>query len=518
MRMSRVLSALALLGSLLPPVLVAQSPEAVPLPKVGKIVNGFPVAGFPSVGLFLNGTSTCTGTLIGCSTFLTAAHCVCSDPNTDQLLTGAQCSQRADLLNPANKLVYFHHAGLFAVSSVSVNPSFVFGQTSDLAIVRLSSPVTGVAPSPINMIGKPVAGTSGTIVGFGVTEQTSSSSGIKRAGTLTVASCAASGINSTNHVCGTLNAPLGSTSGTCHGDSGGPLFVDFGSGSTIVGTTSGGDSSSQNCTPPNHLWFADIFKDRTWVAATAGSDLGATACGGVPAAGGPNTSISGATGVLSPTHTSDNLFLTIPPGVSRLRVGLTAEDYLENDFDLYIRQGSAPTTTAFDCKSDGIGTLAFCDIASPAAGTWHFLVNGVAGPGGPYELVTTLFSQSTIPCLRDSDTACLQNERFEVNVTWNNNGGNGIGQVMNFGGQRTENAETAFYYFQSATNFEIGVKVLNACIPAFGNKFWVFISGLTDQGWQITIRDSQTGAVKTYSNARGHLSTTFADTSAFNCS
>lgn len=93
----------------------------------------------------------------------------------------------------------------------------------------------------------------------------------------------------------------------------------------------------------------------------------------------------------------------------------------------------------------------------------------------------------------------------------------GVAQVMSFGGQRAENDESAFFTFFSATNFEMGVKVLNACIPALGNKFWVFISGLTDQGWTVTVRDTQTGSIRTYSNATGHLSSTFADTSAFNC-
>jgi hypothetical protein len=120
-------------------------------------------------------------------------------------------------------------------------------------------------------------------------------------------------------------------------------------------------------------------------------------------------------------------------------------------------------------------------------------------------------------CLRDADTACLQNDRFEVNVTWDNNDSSGLGKIMRFGGQRAENTESAFYYFQSPTNFEMGIKVLNACIPALGNKFWVFISGLTDQGWQLTIRDTQNGAAKTYSNPRENLSRTFADTGAFNC-
>lgn len=123
----------------------------------------------------------------------------------------------------------------------------------------------------------------------------------------------------------------------------------------------------------------------------------------------------------------------------------------------------------------------------------------------------------TSPCSRSAETACLQGGRFEVKVSWNNGSGNGTGKIMSFGGQRTENDESAFYSFQAATNFEMGVKMLDACIPLFGDKFWVFISGLTDQGWDVTVRDTATGAVRTYSNTPGQLSKTFADTSAFDC-
>lgn len=503
---------------LLSPVLALTSRQSLPIEK---ITNGIVVDGFPSVGLFVNGNSACTATLIGCRTLLTAAHCVCQDQNT--LLTGVQCSQRPDLLDPAGKIVYFHHAGLFSVSSVVVDPDFVFGQTSDLAVIKLASTVTGIAPSPINTSERPAVGSREVIVGFGVTESADSSSGIKRAGNLIIAPCLALGINSTNHICANFLPPLGNpgtNSGTCHGDSGGPLFVESHPGPTIVGTTSGGDSPSNNCTAPNHLWFADVFKDRLWIETTAGSDLGSNSCGGLPAAGGPNTMVSGVTGTLSPSHTSDIFSMAIPAGVTRFRAGLTADSFFigANDFNLYVKRGGPPTTSSFDCKSDGQGTLAFCEIQSPVAGQWYFLVDRVSGSGGLYELITTLISQPAVsPCVRDATTACLQENRFEVKIAWQNAQGSGTGQLMSFGGQRTENNEAGFFYFQSATNFEMGVKVLNACIPAFGNKYWVFISGLTDQGWTVTVRDTQTGAFKTYNNAIGHLSTTFADTAAFDC-
>jgi hypothetical protein len=140
----------------------------------------------------------------------------------------------------------------------------------------------------------------------------------------------------------------------------------------------------------------------------------------------------------------------------------------------------------------------------------------------PHDLLTTHLLndigwtlQTQGACVEGADTACLQSGRFEVKVNWESSTGTGAGQVMSFGGQRAENNESAFWWFFSATNFEMGVKVLNAC--SFNDSFWVYISGLTDQGWTVTVRDTATGAMQTYSNALGHLSSTFADVNAFSC-
>jgi hypothetical protein len=119
-------------------------------------------------------------------------------------------------------------------------------------------------------------------------------------------------------------------------------------------------------------------------------------------------------------------------------------------------------------------------------------------------------------CVPDADTACLAGGRFDVGVTFQSATQSGNAQVMTFGGQRAENNESVFFTFFSGTNFEMGLKVLDAC--GINGKFWVFVSGLTDQGWVVTIRDTQTGAVKTYSNQIGQLSATFADTTqALSC-
>jgi hypothetical protein len=118
-------------------------------------------------------------------------------------------------------------------------------------------------------------------------------------------------------------------------------------------------------------------------------------------------------------------------------------------------------------------------------------------------------------CRRDDDTACLRDGRFEVEVTWSTATESGPARVMRFGGQRSENDESAFWWFFAPTNFELGVKVLDGC--AVNGRHWVFLSGLTDQGWTVRVRDLVSGAERRYQNEVATLSTTFADTAAFAC-
>ena len=124
-------------------------------------------------------------------------------------------------------------------------------------------------------------------------------------------------------------------------------------------------------------------------------------------------------------------------------------------------------------------------------------------------------SQSPGSCVRDSHTACLLNGRFQVRVSWRTSSSTGSGNVMDFAGARAENDESVFFWFFDSTNFEMGLKMLNAC--TLNNKFWVYIGGLTDQGWTVNIVDTKTGASRTYTNALGHLSTPVGDTSALAC-
>ena len=128
-----------------------------------RIVNGVLTPAFPTVGALLNpadldtGSVGCSGTLIGCETFLTAAHCVC--PSELAPCIGP------DAPDPSTMGVFFQHAGFFSVTSIALRPDFDF-PVGDVAVLKLGTPVTGIAPTPIDTLG-PACGTTGTIVGFG---------------------------------------------------------------------------------------------------------------------------------------------------------------------------------------------------------------------------------------------------------------------------------------------------------------------------------------------------------------
>ena len=72
--------------------------------------------------------------------------------------------------------------------------------------------------------------------------------------------------------------------------------------------------------------------------------------------------------------------------------------------------------------------------------------------------------------------------------------------------------DTGDFWFFSANNLELIIKVLDARV--INNKFWVFYGALSNVEYTITITDTQTGAVKTYTNPSGNLASV-ADTSAF---
>nr|WP_243708187.1 PPC domain-containing protein [Luteimonas arsenica] len=71
--------------------------------------------------------------------------------------------------------------------------------------------------------------------------------------------------------------------------------------------------------------------------------------------------------------------IQVPAGRSQLRLQLSGGT---GDADLYVRQGSAPTTSSYNCRPYLTGNNETCTFNSPAAGTWHIMVRGYSAYSG----------------------------------------------------------------------------------------------------------------------------------------
>ena len=111
-------------------------------------------------------------------------------------------------------------------------------------------------------------------------------------------------------------------------------------------------------------------------------------------------------------------------------------------------------------------------------------------------------------CVADSTTFCANNARYAIRTQWSTQDGrSGAGQVINVTG------DTGAFWFFTPGNGEVVVKVLNGC--ALNSRYWTFAAGLTDVNVVLTVTDTQTGTVQTYTHREGTRFDPILDTNAF---
>jgi len=366
-----------------------------------RIVNGLATQDFPTTGALLYSGSTgaainaanadvqCSGTLIGCQTFLTAAHCVAKD------------------LTASHYWVYLQHGGIATVSSVTRHPNYVASVSGrDVAIVKLSAPVTGIDPTTLNTthdLDSIGVGLAGTIAGFGRTGG-GNDYGVKRYGAVVTANCNPAhtgGEGDDKLVCWNYESPVGAPgtdSNTCNGDSGGPLFMDFFGSTEITGVTSAGTSTS--CQPTDHSWDASVYYNRAWILDQLGADSTA-ACGLIPAVGDPTVTDYQKSGTLGSEHTDDSFHLTLTGSPALVRFTLNGLDS-GVDPDFFVKQGSGASASNFTCKADTVSSFGACSFDNPAAGTWSVFVRRGGSGSGTYQVTTTVFGADPPICGNDT--------------------------------------------------------------------------------------------------------------------
>ena len=97
-------------------------------------------------------------------------------------------------------------------------------------------------------------------------------------------------------------------------------------------------------------------------------------------------------------------------------------------------------------------------------------------------------------CTPGPRTLCLQDDRFAVEVAWEDprSGDTGIGTAQPVTG------DTGTFWFFNDDNLELMVKVLDGRL--INGHWWVFYGSLTDVEFLMTVRDVVTGQERQFTN------------------
>jgi secreted trypsin-like serine protease len=208
--------------------------------QAGAADKGDPAVGF----VWFTMQGFCTGTLISPTVVLTAGHCV--QDEIEGFYTGDGVAS-TDIVIPPGMVKH-------AVSDMVAHPSYLPGAcpnpTLDIGLIRLTDPVTDIAPMGYTKSAAPALKTECQAVGFGTHTNAKGQDeyGEKRSGTETVTSVITDAIEVSF-----------TTALADHGDSGGPLVCD----SVVAGTTSchvDGDWPSHKTE-----YYARVDTAATWI-------------------------------------------------------------------------------------------------------------------------------------------------------------------------------------------------------------------------------------------------------------
>jgi len=222
-------------------------PTAVLSGSESRVVSGVPTDQFGSVGIIGDRFGGfCSGTLITPRDVATAAHCAVGINNSDGR---------------------FSVEGMtYATTSIHVHPSYNdFTLNNDIAVFRLSRPITNIEPSPI-FRGTPRVGQILTLVGYGA-GGTGASGHTGDFGTKRVGVTPIDGVEETLI---TWRFDDETESNTAPGDSGGAAFLDVSGQYHLAGITSGGDRWDAGFGDNSFDTRVDSFAD--WIDATTDSE------------------------------------------------------------------------------------------------------------------------------------------------------------------------------------------------------------------------------------------------------
>ena len=117
-------------------------------------------------------------------------------------------------------------------------------------------------------------------------------------------------------------------------------------------------------------------------------------------------------------------------------------------------------------------------------------------------------------CLPSTTELCLGDSgRFRARLQWSTGEQSGMATSVAF----DEGSESGLFYFFDPGNIEMLIKVLDACVPELGDRYWIYYAATTTLAFELEVTDTWTGQTRNYSNPEGLVAPPVADTEGFPC-
>ncbi|MEM9595507.1 MAG: carboxypeptidase-like regulatory domain-containing protein, partial [Acidobacteriota bacterium] len=170
-------------------------------------------------------------------------------------------------------------------------------------------------------------------------------------------------------------------------------------------------------------------------------------------------------------------FWVFAAGLTDVEATLTVTDTLSGETRSYANPLGSPFEPVLD--TDAFATCDAPDPRGPSA-----MPSKLETP--PPASETRANSVARIDaCSPSPQRLCLANGRFAVEASWSTTGLPAAAAAVPL------TADTGYFWFFDDDNVEVVLKVLDACAGAVP-RFWVFTSGLTDVGVDVTVTDTET--------------------------
>lgn len=326
----------------------------------------------------------CTGTLIGNSNrdttpyFLTANHCVSTQAVASSIVVYWNY-QSATCRTPGSTASGTPISRSVATHSQSGTTLVATHDASDFALLRLNAAVPAGADAYFAGWDKTNAAPGSAV---GIHHPAGHEKRFSRENqALSISAYSNNPGTGTTHL-RIADWDEGTTEG---GSSGSGLF--HGSSKRLIGQLHGGGAACGNNEPD---WYGRLAVSWTGGGTSATrlsnwldpANTGVATLDGYRNGGGggtqPGTVLinnQAVTGLSASTGGELRYTMVVPAGASGLRFFSAGGT---GDADLFVKFGSAPTTSSFDCKSEGNTNAETCNITTAQAGTYHILLRAYA--------------------------------------------------------------------------------------------------------------------------------------------